>query len=219
MGVQRGADDAGFTLVETLVALTLIGMAMAALGPFFAASLIVTGEQSGRQVAVQLASDAMERVRSLKGTGLLEGRSRPAVLRQWAAAPAQVRDAYAGAMLCAWDPKLSGEAPAACGGSAAAGAEPGAQAAVPTEPVEVSVAGVPYLQHWYVGECWQPVADDARCDTTAGVNGAGVADVRQFRVVVAVTWSHHACPQHACVYLTTTLASPADDPSFNTSQA
>src|SRR5690349_11982829 len=113
------ADDAGTTLLETTVALALIGMFMAALGPFLTTSLSVTNTQRARQVAIQLAGDAMEQARSLTGAGLFEGRSRLAVQQQWALAPAEVRDTYGTAMLCAWDRSLSDEDPAACGGSAA----------------------------------------------------------------------------------------------------
>jgi prepilin-type N-terminal cleavage/methylation domain-containing protein len=204
-----GDRDGGFTLLEMLVALALMGTLMAALVPFFISSLRVTDADRDRQVAINLASDAMERARSLNGAGLVEGRSEAAVQAQWAQAPAAVRDTYATQMLCAWDPKLSPDPAQACNSSApAAGAAAGAQAPLPTDPVGATVTGVTYQQHWYVGQCWQSADTDAGCTATTGTD-------LYMRVVVAVTWSHRSCPGGACVYLTTTLVSPVADPVFN----
>lgn len=207
---RRRDHDAGLTLLETTVALALIGAFMAALGPFFTTSLSVTNDQRGRQVAIQLAADAMERARSLTGAGLFEGRSRPAVQRQWALAPAAVRDTYGTAMLCGWDQSLSAADPATCGGSTA-GDGTGAQAGLPAVPVETTVAGTRYQQHWFVGYCWQPAGNDASCDADKGGD-----DLLFVRVVVAVTWPHRSCPENSCAYLSTTLLSPTADPVFNT---
>jgi type II secretory pathway pseudopilin PulG len=200
-----------------MVALGLIGVVMAALSPFFTTSLAVTNDERGHQVAIQLASDAMERARSLMGAGLFAGRSMPAVQRQWALAPAEVRDTYGAAMLCAWEPSLSADQPAACGSSVGGdGTDPGAQAGLPTVPVETTVAGTAYAQQWFVGYCWQPAGAGASCDASKGTGAGGVADIRFARVVVAVTWSHQSCPGDRCVYLSTTLLSPEPDPVFNT---
>lgn len=218
MGTRHRADlhDAGFTLLETVVALVVMGTLMAALGPLFITLLHATDTYRDRQVAVHLADDAMERVRSLGGAGLLEGRSRAAVQGQWAQAPAAVQNTYATAMLCAWDPKLSAQSAAACDTSAPpGGTAPGAQAPLPTEPVPAVVAGVTYQQHWYVGQCWQSDDPGATCGATDGTDAQGAADLLYVRVVVAVTWSHQSCPGGTCVYTTSTLTSPAADPVFN----
>ncbi len=211
-GASAGTGDGGFTLIETVVSLALIGTVMAALVPFLTGGLRSAHTQRDRQVAVQLANGAMERVRALARAGLLEGRSRPAVLGQWAQAPEAVRTAYASAMLCDWDRKLSSEPAAACDSTATADATaPGVQAPLPTTPVEATVAGVRYLQNWYVGRCWQPAGANAPCGSSAG----GVESLLYMRVIVAVTWSHRDCPGAACVYRTTTLVSQAADPVFN----
>lgn len=209
----RVAADAGFTMLETVVSLGLISTVLAALAPFLVNWTIATDAQRDRQVAIQLAGEAMEQARSLRGAGALEGRSRAAVQAQWAQAPAAVRNAYATAMLCGWDQRLSAEPAATCAGTAAAaaaGSAAGAQAPLPTVPVENTVAGVTYRQHWYVGQCWQSTEAGARCGTAEDPG-----DVPYLRVVVAVTWSHQSCPGGQCVYHTTTLQSPAADPLFN----
>jgi prepilin-type N-terminal cleavage/methylation domain-containing protein len=206
-----GADE-GFTLLETLVSLALITVLMTALSPFFTGWLRTSSAQRDRQVAIQLADDAMERARALGRTGLLDGRSRVAVQGQWAQAPEAVRTAYATAMLCDWDPKLSSEAAAACDGSATVNpTAAGAQAPLPTVPVAVTVAGVRFQQHWYVGRCWlQPTSPNATC-TSTGVPG----HLPFVRVVIAVTWPDQKCSGGICVYQTTTLISAATDPVFN----
>ncbi len=206
-----GGSDEGFTLLETLVSLALTTTFMTALTPFFTAWLRTTGAQRDRQVAIQLADDAMERVRALAGTGLVEGRSRVAVQGQWAQAPAAVRADYAAAMLCDWDPKLSSEAVAACDAGAAVDlTAAGAQAPLPTVPVAVAVAGTTFQQNWYVGRCWQPTTANATC---TGTTATGYLPFE--RVVVAVTWPDQKCSGALCVYETTTLVSAATDPVFN----
>jgi prepilin-type N-terminal cleavage/methylation domain-containing protein len=209
--VRPSPPDSGFTLLETLVSLALISTVAAALGPFLIGGLRTAGVQRDRQTAVHLADDAMERVWALGRSGLLEGRSRAAVQGQWAQAPADIRAAYAHAMLCDWDPKLSAETPAACDVSAAIDTTaPGAAAPLPTVPVSTTVAGVRYQQNWYVGRCWQPATANARCTDTQGAQ-----DLLYVRVVVAVTWPHRSCPGGLCVYQSTTLVSPSSDPVFN----
>ena len=207
-----GGSDEGFTLLETLVSLALITVLMTALTPFFTGWLRTIGVQRDRQVAIQLADDAMERVRALGATGLLIGRSKVAVQGQWTRAPAAVQTAYATAMLCDWDPTLSSAAAAAvCATSATVDlTAAGAQASLPMVPVVVTVAGASFQQNWYVGRCWQPTTLNAACTST---NPAG--SLPFVRVVVAVTWPDQKCSGGVCVYQTTTLVSAADDPVFN----
>jgi prepilin-type N-terminal cleavage/methylation domain-containing protein len=62
---RRRADDSGFTLVEVLVSLGIIGLVMSSLGFFIIRSMTVTSQQGDRQTAAQLAADGMERVREV----------------------------------------------------------------------------------------------------------------------------------------------------------
>lgn len=59
------AADAGFTLVEVLVATNLIGIVMAALTSLFVSVVTVTSLSGGQQAAVQLATEAIEAVRAV----------------------------------------------------------------------------------------------------------------------------------------------------------
>ncbi|WP_189169465.1 type IV pilus modification PilV family protein [Pilimelia anulata] len=59
------AGDAGFTLVEALVSIGLVGTVMASLAAFFVSGLAISHDQGQREVAAQLAGDAMDHVRTL----------------------------------------------------------------------------------------------------------------------------------------------------------
>lgn len=65
----RGKDpaDAGFTLVEVLVSLAVIGVVLTAVSTFFIRSMVITNLEGTRQGAVQVAATAMEKLRSVPG--------------------------------------------------------------------------------------------------------------------------------------------------------
>ncbi|GAB1641903.1 putative Ig domain-containing protein [Krasilnikovia sp. MM14-A1259] len=197
------ADDRGFTLVEVLVSLAVIGTVMTALAPFLIRSLAVVSDQRARQVAIQLAGDAVERARALTGTTALAGRSEMATNAQWTAAPSPVRP-YLQSMSPAWDTLLK------------AGSGAGAAAGLPTSAVVTPVNGVSYSQNWYLGICRQQFGSAGSCDDPAASDpDPAKADVPFLRVVAAVTWPDRACPAGSCAYVTTTLISSAPDPVFN----
>jgi prepilin-type N-terminal cleavage/methylation domain-containing protein len=190
------SDDAGFSLLETIVAIFLIGVVMSSISAFLVTSVSVTSQQSGIKGAIQASDDATELVRALKGSALLSGRDSASVDTQWAS-PVLGVSGYLSTMAKAWD--------------TTAGSGSGATAPLPTTGRSVTVNGVTYAQHWYVGRCWQPDA--------GGDCGATTGDVPFFRVVVAVTWSERHCPNSACSYVTTTLVSSAPrDPLFNANE-
>jgi prepilin-type N-terminal cleavage/methylation domain-containing protein len=190
-------DDAGFSLIETIVAIALVGVVMASLSAFLVTSVSVTSQQSGRKGAIQAADDATELVRALKGSALLTGRDYNTVHTQWQAGMTGGLSSYLSTMAEAWDT------------TAATGS--GATAPLPTTSKSVTLNGVTYGQSWYVGRCWQP--------TAGGDCAAATGDVGFFRVVVAVTWTEKHCPASACSYVATTLvSSAAGDPVFNANQ-
>jgi prepilin-type N-terminal cleavage/methylation domain-containing protein len=192
------AADAGFTLIEVIMAVTVIGVVMAALGTFFVSTASATNRQTGRQAAIQLTDDAGERLRALRGSAVASGRDKGSSDTQWNNPVAGVSPYLAG-MQEAWDP------------NAAAGA--GASAPLPTATQSATVNGLTFGQNWYVGKCWQPQAG-GDCDATAA---AGYVEF--FRVVLAVTWSEQHCPNGICSYVSSTLVSDgSEDPVFNANQ-
>jgi len=192
---RPAAADAGFTLVELLVAIMLIGIVMTALTSFFVSTMTITSQQGGKQAAVQLADDATERVRAMRGSSILAGRDQASSSNQWSNPVAGVAPHLAGMQL-AFDP--------------AAAFPAGATATLPTSPESNTVNKVRYDQHWYVGRCWQSTAGgDCGATQTAG-------SVEFFRVVLAVTWTANHCAGATCAYVTATLvSSAAGEPLFN----
>jgi prepilin-type N-terminal cleavage/methylation domain-containing protein len=191
-GAGGGVDD-GFTLVEILVSIALIGVVMTSLTTFFFTTVSVTSQQRGKQIAAQIADDGSERVRALQGSAVTAGRDQISSQAQWATPVAGVA-LYLPTMSIAWDT------------TAAVG--DGASAPLPTIARTVVVNGISYDENFYVGRCWQP-------------QGGGdcvklPSYVEFFRVIVAVTWPEQHCPNAICSYVTSTLvSSAAGDPVFN----
>lgn len=198
---SRPRPQDGSTLIEVLVAMALIGIVMSALTTFFVRALAITDQQGDRQAAVQLAVDAGELAGRIGPDTVLNGRG------ECTATNCETPVRGAADLLDGvhhidhhterWD------APA------------GAPAAtLPVAPVAVQINGIEYLQHWYVGKCWQPVAGG-----TCNLNGPRRATahyIEFFRIVVAVTWPDRDCVDNTCSYATATLIDTrADDPVFN----
>jgi prepilin-type N-terminal cleavage/methylation domain-containing protein len=204
--MPRASGDDGFSLLEVLVALTVIGIVMSGVAPFLVRSVSVVGQQRTQQVAVEVANDALERVRALSPSSLLAGRGLTAVQNQLAAAPAEVKSIMSTTQVGADSALTSGTDLLA-----------GANAPLPTVPLTVTVGGAQYQQSWFVGRCWQTKADAELLGDCLGTapTGPGVVPVPFFRVVVAVTWPHKGCADTPCTYVASTLVSSSADPVFD----
>jgi prepilin-type N-terminal cleavage/methylation domain-containing protein len=206
----RVSGDDGFSLLEVLVALSVIGIVMAGAAPFLIQSVALVGQQRTQQVAIEVANDALERARALSPSSLLAGRGLTAVQNQLTAAPTAVKSLMSLTQIDA-DAALTSLTDLLAG----------ADAPLPTVPHQVTVGGVQYLQSWYVGRCWQTKADSTLTSAALGnclgtqPTGAGVVAVPYFRVVVAVTWKHTGCSNNSCLYVASTLVSPSADPVFD----
>jgi prepilin-type N-terminal cleavage/methylation domain-containing protein len=194
--MPRWTDDDGFTLVETLVSIAVIGVVMTSLTAFFTNSLSIDNQQRGKQAAAQILDDAMERVRSLKGSGITVGRDQSSSDNQWTGAPAAVQG-YLTDMVEAFD------------STAANGS--GTTAALPTAPLPVTVNGLTFYENFYIGQCWQPLGGGA-----CGKSAVQVTDIKLYRVVTQVTWSEKHCPNNGCSLIATSLISGVSiEPLFN----
>jgi prepilin-type N-terminal cleavage/methylation domain-containing protein len=197
-GARGTTGDAGFTMIEMIVALVIIGIVMTAVGTFFVSTVSATSRQGSQQAGAQLADDGIETVRSLKGTAVISQRDQNSSDTQWNS-PVTGVAAYQTDMIEAYDP------------TAAIGA--GAAATLPTTGQPTVVNGLTYTQNWYVGSCWQPLGG-GNCGK---VNTTGYASF--YRVVVAVTWQDKVCPSSNCVFIATTLVSNSgSDPLFDSNQ-
>lgn len=190
------AGDEGFSLIEVLVSIGVVSVVMAALTMFFVSVLTSMNQQRGKQTAVRLADDGIERVRAVKASEVLSGRDRSTTAEQWAA-PATVVAPYLTDLQQAWDSKAAYPS--------------GRTATLPTVAEPITIDGVAYQRHWYVGRCWQPVGGGA-CGPTETAGG-----VPLLRVITAVTWPDNHCTASVCGYVTSTLVSDAStEPIFNT---
>ena len=186
---HRGGDDAGFTLVEVLVAVAIIAVVMLGVGAVFVATASGTDAQGLHQTAVRVATDGLDRVRAL-GAGVAGGRTAAAVGTGW---PAAVSGRLAG-LPVATDPRL-----------------PAGATGTPVLPLQVpqTVDGLVYTQSFYVAGCQLTTA--GRCQAAATAD-----TVPMYDVVVAVGWRHTSCPAGACTYqLSTLVAATTSDPLFN----
>jgi prepilin-type N-terminal cleavage/methylation domain-containing protein len=61
-------DDEGFTLIEVLTALAVIGVVLTATTALFVRSMTMVNAQGARQAAFQVATDGLEGLRSVSGT-------------------------------------------------------------------------------------------------------------------------------------------------------
>jgi prepilin-type N-terminal cleavage/methylation domain-containing protein len=65
--LTRRDPDGGFTLIEVLASLAVIGVVLTAATTFFIRSVVTIDLQGSRQVAIQVASTSLEQLRALSG--------------------------------------------------------------------------------------------------------------------------------------------------------
>ncbi|AGL15037.1 type II secretion system protein [Actinoplanes sp. N902-109] len=185
--MRRQRGDAGFTMMEVIIALGLISVVMAAVGTFFVSSLRSSRYQAQIQTATRLAQAGMESARGYGGPTLLVGRDRCGSCLDLAALDqfGYLRDTVR------WDAPVAGTPPTV---------------PVPDTTSAASVVnGVSYYRYYLVGRCWQ-AAGGGICDTDAS------RPVPMVRLVIAVTWSSASCSAAMCIRASTSLfsAEPAD---------
>jgi Tfp pilus assembly protein PilV len=193
---SRPRDEGGFVLMESMVAISLITVILAALGTFTLNSVALTSQLRARQAAAQIASSAVATLGAVPATDLVTGRDATNVASQFAGAPGEVR------------PSLTGMSQVS---DAAAKAGAGATATISTSPVVQVLNNITFSVNTYLGRCFTQ-ADSTDCRPT----GAGV---EQLRAVVAVTWQDKGCGSTSCAFVTTSLINQDDDPIFNLNTA
>jgi prepilin-type N-terminal cleavage/methylation domain-containing protein len=203
--------DAGFSLVETLTSIAIIGVVMTALTTFFVSTTTTLNKERGLQTAVRLAHDGVDLVKSLPGSSIVSGRGAKDVEDQF-------NELKAG--------KIPG-----LGALNALGLldtmTPASDSRLGTSAVSVSpvlpVAADPQLfnnttfkRYYVVGSCQMPLGG-----TVCSLLSLPGILLNFYRVVVAVTWlNDRGCANTGgvCSYVTQTLVSAAAaDPIFNPS--
>ncbi|MEV6342373.1 putative Ig domain-containing protein [Actinoplanes sp. NPDC051851] len=208
-GQEPVTGDEGFSLLEILLALTILSITLLASTPFFVTSLTNVNKQRTKQGAIQLAATALEQVRALKGSALLSGRSVNATQTQFDAARSSVKS-YLATMQVAGDPLITDSTSTA-----------GSEAPIPTSARSLTLEGTTYTQNIYVGECEAYLTGTGECIYPLG--SAAPTDTTKilkfFRVVVLETWSDKTCTNsstsNTCEYIVSTLVSRAAEPTFD----
>jgi prepilin-type N-terminal cleavage/methylation domain-containing protein len=199
--MNRRCPDGGFTLVETIVALGIVGTVMASLAVFFVRSSTTQHRQADTQVAAELAAGAMDYASQLPGDNILLGRTQSGVQAEWS-----LLSPIASTYLDTTRTQQAWQDPSLPASSAVQG--------LPTSPetVQLTTDSTPYQRWWYVGLCWQP---------TSGGNCSVVSlalqsvYVQMYRVVVVITWNAPDCGSTKCQYVATMLTeSTLDDPTW-----
>ncbi|WP_433209588.1 putative Ig domain-containing protein [Dactylosporangium sp. CS-047395] len=202
--MQRPPRDEGFSLVETLTALAIMGVVMTALTTFFVSTTNTINKQRGLQMAIRLASDGIELVKSLPSTSLAIGRSKTDALKQLAGTPAGLDLT---SMAPVFDPKLKNLTDVSSATPVLKFSE--------VVPINDAV----FTRRWILGSCAMnpTVLTGASCVLPTLLSIAN--PLPYYRVIVAITWQNsRACAGGECSYVTDTLvAANTTDPVFNPS--
>jgi prepilin-type N-terminal cleavage/methylation domain-containing protein len=189
--------DDGFSLIETVVSLVVIGIVATSFATFLVGANRISHGTSSRDTAAQVAMGGMERARSVRGAALLSGRAQCGSGNPCDPPVSSAVTAYLGASAQRWDAPGTGAA----------------TLPTPADPEVVQLDGVRFARYYYLARCWQTAASDgSTASRPCTESAAGSSYPAEYvRVVVAVTWAGPDCGG-GCSYVTATLmsASAAD---------
>ncbi|WP_375480183.1 putative Ig domain-containing protein [uncultured Jatrophihabitans sp.] len=206
-----GNDDGGFVLLESIIAIALITVIMAAIGVEYVSGLAAVARQRATQTAAQLADSTLEQMRALEPSDLVTGRGSSSVSTQF----------NKGNAIAAISPWLQDIDQASDPGAAATA---GANATIPTcDPAPQGATGpasctqkpgtVAFTVSQFIGDCWL-LTSGGDCNTQ---NQSNSTAVEYLRAVVAVSWNSGTCTA-GCYYVTGTLLNDDPDPTFKANQ-
>ena len=192
MGPGAKRHDDGFTLIETLVSLAVIGIVAASCAVFLIGTNRISSHASVRDTAAQIAIGGMERARGMRGAALLAGRAECDGTHPCDAPVSATVSVYLGSLPERWDAAATGT-PAL---------------PLPSSPEIVELNGLRYSRYYYLARCWQTAASDGSASSRpCTVTAAGSAHPAEYvRLVIAVTWPGPG------IYVASTLmsSSPVD---------
>ncbi|WP_170207817.1 Ig-like domain-containing protein [Rarobacter incanus] len=204
MKIEHAARDAGMSLIEVIVALTLIGMVATAAAMFFISGLTTTKKLQSDQVAATVANQALDAARAVSPqpaktgdlSGILRGRAKSDVEAAFAANAADSSDLV---KTDVWDP---------------AGLAGTSDDWVPLN-YTTNVANTTYDVTTLIGGCYRSATASTsaqQCLTSRTV----ATDVLIYRVRAVVKWTGKGCTDQTCTYRATTLIDPSQDVFWNT---
>jgi prepilin-type N-terminal cleavage/methylation domain-containing protein len=211
---RASASDEGFTLIEVIVALTLLLFIMSSSVVFFIRSLQTSALQGQRSAATALGTQQLELARNVTPLDLLCGRSQTNVNAQWTAglastSPALVAELGTTATFQDWSGK---NVAAPCGVTS----WPAGTEALPTALQTVTIGKTAFSYRIFVGDCWV-VGTTCSAGTGSAYTGAN-ATKYVYRIIVAVQWtatSGLSCSTgRTCYYIDETLRDWHSDPTY-----
>ncbi len=205
------ADDGGFSLIETVVSMALIGIVMTAATTFFVNILQSSSYMRGKQAAVQLADAAMEQARAFQVKALTGGRDKASSDNQWAAGLTNPTIApYLNETQEVYDSSAATNAGLSC----SLISTPTAPACLPTNSVTSTINNLAYSSNTYLGSCIR-LSGSTACSKGSLGSITNPDDVGFYRVIVSVTWYGKTCPNRTCTFVTAELVNTSSDPIFN----
>jgi prepilin-type N-terminal cleavage/methylation domain-containing protein len=205
----RRHGDEGFTLVEMLVALTVLSVTMTGLGTFFVNSSVAVAQQRDQRNAAVLASNVLEQIRALEEAALLDGRGQQKVDQQFS-------EARVGPFKDKLKPYFDNMK-----AEGIAGTTGGENAALPTARKTSGVSGTTFGQTVFVGPCEVYVVLNDNCVRPLEVGDPKrptdeTTILQYFRVVVLIDWQNKGCTANICGHIASTLISrKPDDAAFS----
>lgn len=203
MSFTRRMDSSadGFSLMEVIIAIAIIGVVAISSVSLTISGIASASMQERRQIAVTIASGAMENVSAQTVATLYDGRWQSDVQAAFTANSTTPGIAAVGGVsptYARWD----------------AGASSSSVAQVPVTSPAVSLSGTIYTTTTLIGPCYQPTAGGDCTILSGHPNFSDVVPgyLSLIRVVVVVRWTAgSSCTASGCYYSTTTLIDPNKD--------
>jgi prepilin-type N-terminal cleavage/methylation domain-containing protein len=189
-------EDAGFSMVEVVVSLLIIGIVATASAGFFVANIKDVNGQRQHQEAVYLADQQIETVQSLPSGLLVQGRTQTSVNTLFATSAATALN-------------IAGQDDTSNSGNYDTSGATTPTIQTISSPA-VTVNAVPYTLYTFIDVCWFAVASGT-CGPTQSAS-----TVKEYRASVYVSWTVRGPCSNGCNYSTSTLIDPNPDPTFNT---
>lgn len=193
--------DSGFALMEVIIAIAIIGIVAISSITLTVNGIASASMQERRQIAVTIASGAMENISAQTVATLYDGR------RQ-----ADVQAAFTANSTVPGIAAVGGSSPTYARWDAGASASSIAQ--VPVTSPAVRLSGTLYSTTTLIGPCYQPTSGGDCATLSSHPNFTDVVPgyLSLIRVVVAVRWTAgSSCTTSGCFYSTTTLIDPNKD--------
>lgn len=197
----RVRDDAGLSLMEVIIAIAIISVVAMSSVSLTISGIASASMQERRQIAVTIASGAMENISAQTVATLYDGR------RQ-----ADVQAAFTANSTVPGIAAVGGTSPTYARWDASALSSSIAQ--VPVTSPAVRLSGTLYSTTTLIGPCYQPTAggDCATLSSHPDFTDVVPGYLSLIRVVVVVRWTAgNTCTTSGCYYSTTTLIDPNKD--------